>query len=182
MKKTPAALKWLAERRARVAHDYEQTSRIAAELAERAKGLEADLIALDHSIRLYDKRINASAIQPVNGWAGTYGKRGGLRQTVLAILEERSPEWVLTGNIEALVRNKFGLTFVTPFERKRWYQNGFRATLKKLVEDGLIERENDPLVHTGRSTRWRAKVSRKETLDALAASVKEAADSAASEG
>lgn len=58
MKQTPSALKWLAERRARVAHDVEQTRRIAAELAHRAQQLEGDLAALDHSIRLYDRRVD----------------------------------------------------------------------------------------------------------------------------
>lgn len=43
MKNTPSALKWLAEKRARLANDLEQTRKIAIELTQKADALESDL-------------------------------------------------------------------------------------------------------------------------------------------
>lgn len=61
MKKTPSALKWLAEKRARTAHDLKQTVRIATEVARRLAGLNLDLPALARSVRIYDARIDPTA-------------------------------------------------------------------------------------------------------------------------
>ena len=46
VKKTPSALKWLAEKRARIAHQLEQAQRIAEEHAKRIESLELDLESL----------------------------------------------------------------------------------------------------------------------------------------
>lgn len=179
MKQTPSALKWLAERRARVSHELEQARRIASEHAKRAESLALDLESLDRSIRLYDRSIDPECIESIHGWRGRYGKRGGLRQSVLDILRERSPDWVLSGDIEALVCAKFGLSFPSPRERKQWYAGGFRATLKKLVEDGLVDRANDPLIHTGSATMWRLKTGQEGSLADLSASLTRASGAGA---
>lgn len=52
IKQTPSALKWLAEKRARLANDLEQTRKIASELTQKADALQSDLAALDRSLRL----------------------------------------------------------------------------------------------------------------------------------
>ena len=109
MKPTPSALKWLAQKRARVANEYEQTLVIALELTQRADRLKQDLEALDRALGIYDARIQASSIEPVNGWRGNYGKRGALREFVLDTLKARAPESKSTDNIAALVIAHFGL-------------------------------------------------------------------------
>jgi hypothetical protein len=121
MTKTPSALKWLAEKRARVAHDLTQTARLADDLARRSEELRVDLAALDHSIRLYDANIDPASIGTVAGWKGRYGSRGAMRETIEAVLQELAPEWVSTDNLEMLVCARLGLTFETPLQRKRWY-------------------------------------------------------------
>ena len=68
MNKTPSALKWLAEKRARLANDAAQTSKMAQELTARAQRLHSQLCALDETIRLYDEAIDPTAISAVNGW------------------------------------------------------------------------------------------------------------------
>lgn len=155
MKHTASALKWLAEKRARTAHDLEQTARIAAEVEKRLEGLKLDLAALDRTVRIYDARIDPEQIEAVNGWQGSYGKRGALREAVAAVLKSHWPAWVPTDAVEMLVRLELGLVFETQAERKRWYDNTFRDALKKLVTDGLAERFQDPDVFTSEVGRWR---------------------------
>lgn len=170
MKQTPSALKWLAEKRARLANDLEQTRKIALELTQKADALESDLAALDRSLRLYDPTIDPNSIESVNGWKGSYGKRGALRDAVLEVLKEYSPEWMTTSNIAALICAKFGLYFLTGALRKHWYTGSFRGTLKRLEVDGLIEHECDPDMESPVVARWRLKDQSSGTLAYLARS------------
>jgi hypothetical protein len=155
MKQTPSALKWLAEKRARVAFDLEFNQRLVASFEEKAAKLKADLAALDRSITLYDSKIDPTKIGPVNGWKGNYGARGALKAAVLSIIEAESPNWVATDTIELLVCAKFGITFECAIVRQNWYKGGFRGALKALATAELIEREHDPLVKTGHVGHWR---------------------------
>jgi hypothetical protein len=63
----------MAEKRARVAHNLEQTARLAAQMARRTEELRVDLAALDRSIRLLDAAIDPTRIGEVAGWKGRYG-------------------------------------------------------------------------------------------------------------
>ena len=155
MRHTPSTLKWLAEKRARVAHDLEQTARIARELSLRAGELEKDLAALDRAVKLYDANLDPASIGAVNGWQGRYGKRGNLRQYIEEVLKQLSPEWVATDTIEMVVTLRLGVTFATPAERKRWYDNTFARQLRNLVTEGLVERFHDATVVTTEVGRWR---------------------------
>ena len=155
MRHTPSALKWLAEKRARVAHDLEQTARIARELSLRAGELEKDLAALDRAVRIYDPSIDPETIGMVDGRQGRYGKRGTLRQHIEDVLKELAPEWVATDTIEMVVTLRLGVTFATPAERKRWYDNTFARQLRNLVTEGLVERFHDATVVTTEVRRWR---------------------------
>lgn len=178
MKQTPSALKWLAEKRARLAHDLAQTRSIAVELTHRADVLEADLAALDRSLRLYDERIDPNNIESVNGWKGTYGKRGALRDGVLEVLKEYSPQWLTTSNISALICAKFGLYFQTGALRKHWYTGSFRGTLKRLEVDGLIEHECDPDAEGPVLALWRLRAQPSGTLADLVRSTTKASAAA----
>ena len=88
MKKTPSALKWLAEKRARVANDTMQTGRMVQELTERHQRLQTQLAALDETIKVYDRTIDPTSIAPVAAWQGRYGKRGVMRGALVEILEQ----------------------------------------------------------------------------------------------
>lgn len=155
VKKTPSALKWLAEKRARIAHQLEQAQRIAEEHAKRIESLELDLESLDRSIRLYDSNIDPGVIGPVNGWKGRYGNRGGLRETVLELLQERSPHWVPTEAIEVRVSTKFSISLPTPQARKRWYTNSLLRALRRLRDDELVEDTSDPEGRGSDARKWR---------------------------
>ena len=138
MKKTPSALKWLAEKRARVAgallsakqlaecltddlaelHKRTATTEVLLQLASRRKEeLAKELSALDQVVVIYDEKLKPELIQPINGWEGHYGTRGALRGFLVATLKNRWPEFVSTLELEVLTVSHFSLVFET--RRKR---------------------------------------------------------------
>lgn len=166
MKKIPSALKWMAEKRARLAHELTQTSAIAAEVNERVERITADLAGLDRAIQVFDTSIDPRGIQPVAAWKGRYGKRGALRECICRHLKASGPEWLGTDNLETLVTFDLYLAFETPKERRKWLVNSFRRELKRLVEEGLAERRHDPDIEarTREMGAWRWKQEKTRTL------------------
>jgi hypothetical protein len=142
MLKTPPALKWLAEKRARVAADLAQTERLVSEGAQRLASLRLDLESLDRSIQVFDVSLAPADIEPIQGRT-TYRRRGALRKFVGEQLARHAPDWVPTDTLETLVIAEFGLEFSSPAERKRWYDNSLRSALKDLVRQGKTERQQD---------------------------------------
>lgn len=126
MTKIPSALKWLAEKRARLAHDVLHASRMAQELTERHQKLLVQLAALDVTIQVYDHTIDPTAIPPVDG-QGRYGKRGALRQSLIDIIVHFGPDWVASSTIELALVSKYGIKFESPAHRKRWREGCPRA-------------------------------------------------------
>ncbi len=157
MKPTPSALKWLAEKRARVAFDLQFNLTLLNELQTKVGTLQEDLAAIDRSIALYDERIDPATIEPVNGWRGTYGKRGALREAIMEFLANNGPNWASTNAIETHVRVKFGITFETPVVRKHWYNGSFRGSLKALAAAGKVERLADHDARPHEVGHWRIK-------------------------
>ncbi len=125
MKKTPSALKWLAEKRARVAFDLDTKQKILRDLETQITDLQADLAALDRSITIYDSRIDPTGIEPVNGWRGSYGKRGALKEAVKGFIQDAFPNAIASSDLETLICLKFGIAFVTLIEREQWRKGGF---------------------------------------------------------
>lgn len=97
MKKIPSALKWLAEKRARVAGQLQASEATLAHIDHQVAALEKELAAikavrglaaakvaqfrsevatLDSTVLIYDNKIDPSAIGIVKGWSGRYGKLG----------------------------------------------------------------------------------------------------------
>ena len=154
MKNTTAALKYLAEKRGRIAHELAVAKRVAEDVNRRAKKLEADLVATDRVLVNFDSKIDPTKIEPVAAHT-RYGARGALKAAVVGVLKLHEPEWVATDTVEALVCLELGLTFETPAERKRWYDNSFRKQLKRLVEEGEAERQAAPASGAAEVGYWR---------------------------
>ena len=173
--KTPPALKWLAEKRARILSQLlkaesvleEQGRRMArlqvaeAKARQKVGRLRDDLSATDQVIRVYDDRLNPSDIAPVNGWQGRYGSRGALGDHIVEIVRRDAPQWLSTNHIEALVAAELQLTFETPALRKEWCNNSFRGRLKKLTRDGVLEHRQGS---TNVSAYWRLSQRKELTL------------------
>lgn len=174
IKPTPSALKWLAEKRARLSYDLEFSRRLLEELTVRTENLEQDLAAIDRSINLYDQNIDPTDIQPVNGWRGAYGKRGALRNAILEVLTSQSPEWLSTNTIEVAIHAKFHLQFETPKVRMDWYRGSFRGALKQLCAAGLIERMADPSDGPIRIAYWRIPIKVTRLADMALPAIEEA--------
>lgn len=84
MTKTPSALQWLAEKRARLAGDLEQSRRVAEELGQHIEQVQFQVTAMDETIRIYYLNLIPERIAPVNAWQGRYGKLGEYRQALSA--------------------------------------------------------------------------------------------------
>jgi hypothetical protein len=154
MKNTPSALKWMAEKRGRLAHDLAVTQAIAEDVNRRVTALQLDLEAMDRALTIFDSAIVPTDIEPVRA-NGRYGKRGALREVIVEVLKTHAPAWVATENIEALVCMELGLAFETTTVRKRWYDNSLTKQLRVLVAEGLVERHHDASVHSSEVGRWR---------------------------
>lgn len=159
MKKTPSALKWLVEKRARLANDVQQTGQLAEELTQRHLALQEQLAALDATIRLYDGSIDPTSIAHIAAWQGRFGKRGAMREALVEILRGYSPNWVASATIESAFIAKYRIEFVSPAHRKRWHKQSFGSALIRLVNEGVAERLHDPEVRTGKHGYWRLKQS-----------------------
>lgn len=167
MKNTPSALKWLAEKRARIAFDLDTKQKILRDLEAQIADLQVDLAAVDRTITIYDSRIDPGGIEPINGWKGSYGKRGALKEAVKECVRAASPNAISSLDLETLICLKFSIAFITPAERDKWREGGFRSAIKALVRDGLIERLGDPVEMAGQVAhfRWKEQVDSFESLE-----------------
>ena len=162
--RTPPPLKWLAEKRARVLSSINNTERLhsllverntrwtrraakARERAERAAahlaGLRRDLDSLDRTMRVFDAAINPDVIQPVNAFKDRYGRLGSMRASLIAALKG-APEGRTTDELVCAVQAACKLEFASAIERARWMANSFKPQLKRLVNEGLVERLHPP--------------------------------------
>lgn len=188
MKKIPSALKWLAEKRARIAGELKSALQLSEHLLEdveeanealetakrlleaaRQKEVRAleELAALDQVVVMYDQGIDPSLIEPIKAWEGTYGKRGALRQFLIDTLQAAAPRYLSTKELEYATISNFSLVFEHPNERTHWYGGSFRNTIKVLASQGLIERKNNQVSHSPVVGYWRWKQEQTKTLAAL---------------
>ena len=154
MQKTPSYLKGLAETRARAAADVLRYQQIIDEVMVSLARAQAEVDACDMLIRKFDDRLDPTQIEPVAHWKGRYGKRGALKEAVLALLAERAPEVLNTTEIGWQMQRKFDIRFDHWKERKRWITNSLARCLKKMAKAGLIEPGPDPRL-PGAPGSWR---------------------------
>lgn len=139
---------------------------LAAASARKVR-LGAELGSMDQVVRMYDEGINPSAIEPINGWQGNYGKRGALREFLVETLRSRAPEYISTSELELLTVTQFSLVFEHPALRKHWYDGSFRGTIKVLANQGIIERSHNADTYTREIGSWRWKQEVAPTLKEL---------------
>lgn len=155
MNRTPSALKWLAETRARTAHDLAESERVHAAVVARTTRLREELAALDRTLTVYDPCIEPARVQAVHGHRPDYGQRGALTVAIGRILQAQAPHYVSTELLLVMLCAEFGLEFATPQELSRWRKNVVARRLRHMLDQGLVEREQDPSVWTVEFGRWR---------------------------
>lgn len=176
---TPPPLKWLGERRARLAGKLQKQtralqagqtrsakllddiSRLQASIAE----LRVDLQALDTTIGVYDCRVRPESIGPVAAWQGKYGERGALKCFLVEELKRDVGVWRSTNYLAALALERFSLSFDTDLAYRRWVKGSVGGALRMLANQGLVERGHDP--RTVDRGRWRWKQPGRLTLSDL---------------
>ena len=104
MKNSPSALKWLAEKRGRLAHDLAATKSIAEDVNRRLEVLLMDLEAVDRALTNFDPAFVPANIEAVNSWKGRYGARSALKATMKALLTDQGDQWTSIETLELLVR------------------------------------------------------------------------------
>ncbi len=168
MRKTPSYLKGLAETRARVSADVRRYQQLHDEIGEALEKAKAELTACDMLIRKYDERLNPELIEPIKAWKGRYGKRGELKEAILGTLKARAPDFVTTAELVWELQVRFRLDFISWRDKVHWARNIVGKQLRKLAEQGVIERLHDPMANTGEVGSWRWKGEGCESLGALA--------------
>jgi len=167
VKKTPSTLKWLAEKRARLAGDLQRLDRLALEIAARKEALRQELASLDAVIKMFDSRLDPGRIPAVAAHKNRYGKYGGLIDTARKALKAAAPDSLTTTDLALYVSATLGIEFATPTEQIKWQHNSLGRALKNLVVMDEIERLHDPVIFTTEVGRWRWKPVNAVSLDEL---------------
>jgi hypothetical protein len=178
VRKTPSALKWLAEERGRTAQELADLERVLAEASRRRAALSDDLAAIDRTIARFDESIDPKAIAPVRT-NGRYGSRGTFLEVLLDILAKHAPLALSTGVIALAVLARFPQSFDTKDEYRRWWRNSLATALRHMAMEGKVEREHEATFTTGEMGRWRLarpKVTSLADLRALASGGAESND------
>jgi len=168
MSNIPPPLKWLVEKRARVAGALLKAETRATQLAaikvkaaakaregaSAAASLRLDLESLDRTMGLHSSKLSGASIAPIFGWVGRYGRRGALRERLASHLKEQFPAWVPTGALAADALDELGICFETPAERKQWMRNSLLSALKAMTKVGEAERAPAGHLHRAQAG-WR---------------------------
>lgn len=191
MSRTPPPLKWLCEKRARVLNSLNNAQRLHALMTERdtkwtrraekaraqaehtavlLSKLRQDLASLDRTLTVFSTDIDPAAIQPVNAFKDRYGPLGTLRASMVAALQDAPADGRTTDELAYLVQAACGLEFGAAAERARWMANSFKPQLKRLVNEGLVERLHSP--ETSSVGRWAWKRTAAPTLADLRATAR----------
>jgi hypothetical protein len=156
----PTKLKGLVETRARLGGEVARLEDLLADTTDKLKKARKSLSNTDATILHYNARLDPSAIRPVRGQKGRYGKHGTLKATIALVLAEAKGELVSYSEVAKLVIRKIGLKFASPEIQTAWKYNSLRSELNRMRAKGLVERE---LQANGKNTRWRLKPERKVT-------------------
>lgn len=168
MARLPVATRQLSERRARLAGEVPRLEKLLAEVSTRLEAARAELAAVDLILPTFDDRVDPSQIAPIAARKGLYGKRGALKDAVLAMLKAAAPGGLSTAEMSISLRQEFQYDLPTTAAVKRWTDNVLRPQLRKLVKEGVIERVKLTDVHSD-DAYWRMAQEEATSLEQLRA-------------
>ena len=163
MRKTPSYLKGLAETRARAAGDVERLGRLHATVSASLETAQAELAACDRLIQKFDARLDPRRIKPIHVH-GRCGARGVLKRAICEYLRGHASQEVSTFEIALYLQEHFSLDFQLASQREVWVHGTVVKQVKRLMNEGLVERLHSPKANRGGRWRWIG-----EPTDALAA-------------
>lgn len=138
-KQTPPDLKWLLVERATVAGDIARLETKQALLAKEIAKRLTTLQALDTTIHLRESRVTPDAAGVIRSHAKEYGKRGALKEYIVATLKAAPTDAMSTRAIALVVAAHFGLEFVTRAEFSSFIENSVRPQVALLRDQGFVE-------------------------------------------
>lgn len=154
-KKTPSALKQIAERRARatavieriqgrIPHvdslirearsELSRLEAVRAALEAKLMRCQEDVESIDGALRNKYPSVNPTLIDPTYSIREEYKHRGVLIQTAQEILMGANGAPLSTKEIALSVVNQLGISLSSPAELKTWMDNSLRPTLRKLKQ------------------------------------------------
>lgn len=153
-KRTPPDLKWLLVERATIAGDIQRLHATQAQLASELAKLQTHLEALDSTLAL-----TYSSVRPDTAGAiqchGRYGKRGALKEFIVAAIRNAAPAAITTLEIAYSAVGAFGLRFTVKEEFQAFTRDSVKRQILWLKKDGLVEALHNP--KNGKVGTWRWK-------------------------
>jgi len=156
----PTKLKGLVETRARLGAEVTRLEGLLADTTDKLKKARKSLSNTDATILHYNDLLDPSAIRPVRGQKGRYGKHGSLKATIALVLAEGKGAPLTYSEVANPIIKKLGLKFASPELQTDWKYNSLRSELKRMLAKGVVERVLQP---NGKNTRWRLTPERKVT-------------------
>jgi hypothetical protein len=142
--KIPSSLKWLANKRARTAHNLELHKQrldiINAEIVELEpllQSLQADLDAIDRTISMHEIRLNPEKIPNIRSMPRNSSlAKKNITKHIFSYLKSQGEQWSSTGHIASYVWQAAGF----PGEYDPEFRLAIRYRLRDQVRINKIER------------------------------------------
>ena len=167
--KTPPALKWMTDRRNRLAGDLARAERSMAEFSARCQSLRRRIAEIDQVCAAFGEARAAALRRTLMGTRERYGAKPGLLGAILAILADAGGKPLTTRTVAAKVAALNGLAFATAADWRRWHHGSVRRKLTELAREGRVEVIRDSGPDTGLCGlyRWRLPGAAAPTLTAV---------------
>lgn len=156
-RKIPSYLKGLRDARARADGDIRRLTALVEAMTTDIRQAQATLDACDILIRKFDANLDPSTIPPNRGLGRVPAPRGALKSAIVEYLQERYPAEITTGELTRAMQVQFKMDFDSWEALWKWQHGSLTRRLKKLLDEGLVERLHDPMASTGEAGRWRWK-------------------------
>lgn len=141
--RTPSDLKWLLNERAATAGALEEVAVRRQHLTKKLARLQKTLEDLDTAIGLLYPQVQIDAAGVVHAWAGKYGKRGALTESIKQALRDAHPASINVPMLRYCMAQKFGLSVLTYAETES-LRNSIKNCLSRLVKTGQVEYIRNP--------------------------------------
>jgi hypothetical protein len=96
------------------------------------------------TMRCIERAINVQAAGVIHAHNPQYGKRGALREFIIAMLKDASPGSASTTGVAYALAAHFKLDFASKADLRSFVQGNVKRALLRLKEQGLVEAMHSP--------------------------------------